>query len=71
MNDRFAASFKNAKIERVLRLTTPEQADSEDAEFWAGLGPSERLDYLERLRSLWMTDDERRLKRVLAVIEVA
>jgi hypothetical protein len=71
VNDRIAASFKNAKIERVLRLTTPEQADDDDAAFWAGLGPSERLDYLERLRSLWMTDDERRLKRVLAVIEVA
>jgi hypothetical protein len=71
VNDRTAASFKNARIERVLRIMTPEQAESDDAAFWAGLGPSERLDYLERLRSLWMTEDERRLMRVLAVIEVA
>ena len=61
----------NAKVERVMKVTTPEEADREDAEFWAALGPSERLGYLEQLRSLWMTEDERRLKRVLEVTEVA
>lgn len=57
------------RIERVVRFSTPEEADREDREFWASLSPSEKLDYLERLRTLWMTDDERRLKRVLEVVE--
>lgn len=57
-------------IERKVQFLTPEEADAADRAYWAGLTPDERVAKLCELRELWMTEDERRLKRTLVMFEV-
>lgn len=58
------------RIERVIQFLTPEEADAQDRAYWASLTPNERVAKLCELRELWMTEDERRLKRTLVMFEV-
>lgn len=57
-------------IERKVQLMTPEEADEADRAYWAALTPNERVAKLCELRELWMTEDERRLKRTFVLFEV-
>jgi hypothetical protein len=61
---------EDERLERVVHIVTPEDADEEDRRFWATASIEERLGMLVRLRFMWMTEDERRLKRVFEIVKV-
>ena len=56
------------RIERVMRVTTPEEAEIEDTIFWRNCPPQERLDHCLRLIYEFTTEIEHRLERVFEVV---
>jgi len=54
------------RIERVIRVTTAEQAEIDDALFYASLTPQEKVDLLLELRNEWTPPHQRRLERNLS-----
>ena len=57
------------RIERVMRVTTAEQAEIDDALFYASLTPQEKVDLLLELRNEWTPPHQRRLERTYRLVE--
>lgn len=53
------------RLERVVTLTTPEEAAEADLEFWRSLTCQERLDHCLRLIYEGTTEEERKIQRVV------
>lgn len=53
------------RLERVITLTTPEEAAEADLEFWRRLTCQERLDHCLRLIYEGTSEEERRVQRVV------
>ncbi len=60
-----------APIRPVVQLLSAEEAEESERQYWSSLSGEERVQKLEELRFLWMSDDERRLEHVVEVLEVA
>ena len=58
------------RIEKIWRITTPEEAEQQDKEYYESLTPQQKLDMIFELRDAWTTPDQRRLKRTYQYIEL-
>jgi len=58
------------RIERVMRITSPEEAERHDRDAYLALSYDERLAFLMELRNEWTAPDHRRLKRTLELVRV-
>lgn len=58
-------------MERTVRIfEDPNEADRDDADYWRGKTPQERIDLLRELLAIWIPQHERRLKRSFEIVEV-
>ena len=57
-------------IEKVLKVVTVEEAEKDDAAYWATQSPSQRLAYITTLRESMLSVVDQRIVRVLRVIEI-
>jgi len=57
-------------IARVWRITTPEEAEKEDREYYRNLTPNERVEHLLGIIHDWTHESERRLERTCRFVEV-
>lgn len=57
-------------IEKVLTVVTLEEAECDDAAYWATQSPSQRLAHVTALRESMLSEVDQRIVRVLSIIEV-
>jgi len=55
---------------RITFIGTPEEADAADREHYAKMTPQERLDEMIELLNKWGHWNERRLERIVQVLDV-
>ncbi len=58
------------KIERVYKVTTPEEDDREWIEYYRKLTPNERLAHLFQLLDESIPEDQRRVQRTYRIVSV-
>lgn len=60
-------------VERSLRTSIEvmsiAEGEERDRQYWRYLTPSERIQKLEEIRWFWLTEDERRLKPTIELVE--
>lgn len=57
-------------MEKSLKIFSDmEEAERDDREFYGSMTPQERLDYLVDLLNRWGKLNERRLERVIEIVE--
>ena len=58
------------RIERMLKITTRQEAEKNDLEYWRNLTPDQRLAHQLEIIHAWTTPDQRRLERIVEIVSV-
>jgi len=58
------------RLERVWKMTSPEEAEETDREFYRRLSPNERVSHLLEIINAWTNAPQRRLERTYRFISV-
>lgn len=57
-------------MEKVWRITTPEEKDKADREYYRSLTPVQRLEILDAIREAWIDPNDKRMEKTYRVVTV-